>query len=154
MLRKMLGASPPWAVDAGLLLVRIWFGTVLALAHGWGKVADLEKFTAGVAKRGIPLPEVLGPAAALSEFVGGLLLAIGLLTRPSALFVAITMLVAAFHIHAADPFGKKEFALAYAIAAVGVLIAGPGRFSVDGWLAKRAAPRAQTAAPRSNNSET
>lgn len=129
-----LSSSSPRMLDAGLLGLRLWFGLVLASVHGLGKVTDLAKFTAGVATRGVPLPSLLGPAAALSEFVGGILLALGLLTRPSALFVAVTMLVAALHIHAADPFGKKELAFSYAAAALVVLVAGPGRWSLDRWL--------------------
>jgi putative oxidoreductase len=141
MLSKLLGASRPWVVDAGWLLLRLWFGTVMAVVHGWGKVADLGTFTLGVAKRGLPMPELLGPAAALSELVGGLFLAIGLFTRPAASFVAVTMLVAAFHVHAADAFARKELALAYAVTALAVLAAGPGRFSADAWLARRLGAR-------------
>ena len=139
-----LAHSQPGALSAGLALLRVWFGLVLALNHGLGKVTDLGKFTEGVASRGMPLPGVLGPAAALSEFLGGLLVAVGLFTRPSALFVAITMLVAALHIHAADPFGKKELAFAYAVVALVVLISGPGHFSLDALIFKRgaAAPKA------------
>jgi putative oxidoreductase len=60
-----------------------------------------------------------------------LLLALGLFTRISALFVAGTMLVAGLFIHAADPFSRRELAFGYAAVAVAVLIAGPGRFSLD-----------------------
>lgn len=135
---KRLSASSPRGIDLGLLVVRLGFGLMLAFSHGLGKMSALGKFTEGVANRGMPLPWLLGPAAALSEFVGGILIAIGLLTRPAAFFALVTMLVAAGHIHAADPFAKKELALAYAVAALAVLIAGPGRFSIDArWLSKR-----------------
>ena len=129
-----LAKTTPASADIGLLVVRVWFGLVLAFGHGLSKVLNLGGFIDGVGKRGLPLPELLGPAAALSEFLGGILLAIGLLSRVSATFIAITMLVAAFHVHAADPFAKKEFALAYAVAALAVLAAGPGRFSLDARL--------------------
>lgn len=129
-----LAKTTPASADFGLLLVRVWFGLVLAFGHGLSKVLNLGNFIASVGKRGLPLPELLGPAAALSEFLGGILLALGLFSRVSATFIAITMLVAAFHVHAADPFAKKEFALAYAVAALAVLAAGPGRFSLDARL--------------------
>src|SRR5690606_2194174 len=129
--------TSPGAVDAGLLLLRGFFGLALALGHGHGKLLDLGKFIGSVAQRGIPLPGVLGPAAAFSEFLGGVLLAIGLLTRPAAAFVLCTMLVAGLHVHASDPFQRKELALAYAIVAMVVLLAGPGRFSLDALLARR-----------------
>ena len=117
--------------DIGLLVTRLVFGLTMAFGHGLGKVSDLGKFTEGVASRGMFLPEVMGPLAALSEFAGGILVAIGLLTRASALTLVTTMLVAAFYIHADDPFGKKEMAILYAAFFLGVLIAGPGRYSLD-----------------------
>lgn len=79
-----------------------------------------------------PLAEVLGPSAALSEFAGGLLVALGLFTRPAAASVLLTMLGAAFVVHGDDPFARKELALAYAVAALALVIAGGGRWSVDG----------------------
>jgi len=123
--------------DAGLLLLRLWFGLALAFSHGLSKMGDLPSFIAAVERRGIPLPALTAPFAAASEFIGGLLLALGLFTRPAGLAVFATMLVAAFHVHAADPFSKKEFALAYGVAALVLAIVGPGRFSVDAWWLKR-----------------
>jgi putative oxidoreductase len=133
-LLKRLAQSSPAALDAGLLVVRVGFGLMLALSHGLGKVSALGKFVDGVANRGMPLPWVLGPAAALAEFVGGILIAIGLLTRPAAFFALVTMLVAAFHVHGADPFSKKELALTYAMACGAILFAGPGRYSLDAMI--------------------
>ncbi|HZO16774.1 MAG TPA: DoxX family protein [Polyangiaceae bacterium] len=133
-LRQWLFESGPRRIDAALLLLRLWFGLVLAFGHGWGKVTNLSGFTQSVTKLGMPMPEVLAVAAAASEFGGGLLLAAGLLTRAAAIFVMTTMLVATFVVHANDPFMKKEFALAYAFAAATLLIAGAGRWSVDARL--------------------
>lgn len=129
-----LARSSPAAIDAGLLIVRLWFGAVLALGHGWNKLMALGTFIARLAEREFPMPTVFGIAAALSEVAGGLLLALGLVSRVAAGFVLVTMLTAAFWSHAADPFAKKELALAYAAAALAILIAGPGRFSLDAWL--------------------
>ena len=134
-LRKLFETTPLGA-DVGLLLVRLWFGTTLALAHGLGKVSDLGNFTSKVASK-VPLAEILGPAAALSEFLGGLFFAVGFLTRPAAFLMFTTMMVAGFHIHSADPFAKKELAFAIGIAALSVLVAGPGKLSVDQWLLSR-----------------
>jgi putative oxidoreductase len=119
------------------LLLRAGFGLTLAFGHGLGKLSNPQKFLASVTRHGFPLPEVMAPIAMLSEFVGGLLIAIGLATRPAALFVLGTMLGAAFVAHGGDPFSKKESALAYALAAVVVLVAGPGRYSLDARLEKR-----------------
>ena len=134
MLKKLLFTTSPRNLDLALLLLRLGFGASMALAHGLGKVKDLAGFTAGVAARGVPIPELLGPAAALSELVGGLLLALGLLTRPAAGFVLATMAVAAFHVHGNDPFARKELALAHGLVALALAIGGPGRFSLDARL--------------------
>jgi uncharacterized membrane protein YphA (DoxX/SURF4 family) len=40
-------------------------------------------------------------------------------------------------VHATDPYQKKELALAYVVIGLAILIAGPGRFSLDALLARR-----------------
>lgn len=123
-----VNGAPHW----GLLVLRVWFGLALAFSHGVGKLGNYEKFVAGVGgKHGIPFPELTAPFAIASELVGGILLALGLFTRAAAVAIAGTMFVVAFWVHGSDPFMKKEFALAYAVAAIVVLIAGPGKYSLD-----------------------
>jgi putative oxidoreductase len=129
-----LNESTPSAQELGLALVRFGFGLSLALAHGLGKLTNAEQFIGGLTKGGFPAPTLFGWAAILSEFAGGLLLAFGLLTRPAAAFVLATLAVAAFHIHGSDPFQRKELALAYVLVSIAVLVAGPGRFSLDARL--------------------
>lgn len=137
-LRKLLETTPR-AADLALFVVRLGFGAMLAIVHGLGKVTDIGGFANKIADR-VPAAAILGPAAALAEFFGGLLVAIGLFTRPAAAFVATTMGVAAFFIHRADPFAKKELALTYFFAALAVIVAGAGRLSVDHWLLVRQRP--------------
>jgi putative oxidoreductase len=135
---KKLARTTPLSADLGLLVVRLWFGVVLALHHGYGKLMNLGAFTANVATKHIPLPWLLGPLAGLGEFFGGLMLAFGIFGRVGAAWVLGVMMVAAFQVHGADPFGKKELALAYGAVALALLVAGPGRFSVDArWLGRR-----------------
>jgi putative oxidoreductase len=136
-LSRFLKPSARGNVDAGLLVLRLGFGLTLAFGHGIHKLLALGKFIDSVARNGFPLPQVMGPLAMLSEFAGGLLLALGLLTRPAAACVLGTMLGAAFQVHGASPFSKKELALAYALVAAVLLITGPGRYSVDARLEKR-----------------
>lgn len=124
----------PLTVDLGLLWLRVLAGAGMAY-HGYGKVFSgrIPQFAEGVAKMGFPMPEVFAWAAALSELAGGALLA----TRLSALSIFITMVVAAFVAHQADPFQVKELALAYLTVSGALLCTGPGRFSVDGYLLKK-----------------
>lgn len=142
-----LRSSSPAGHELGLALVRAGFGASLALAHGLPKLGGAEGFVGNLAKGGFPAPTFFGWAAILSELVGGLLLALGLLTRPAAAFVLVTLAVAAFHVHGADPYGRKELALAYVLVALATLVAGPGRFSLDSLLGSRRAGALKGSAP-------
>ncbi|MGE3802954.1 MAG: DoxX family protein [Candidatus Kapaibacterium sp.] len=130
-----------WSRDWAILLLRLWLGSMM-IYHGWGKVfGNIDKFTEGVAKMGFPMPEFFAWSAALSEFGGGLLLIFGLFTRPAAMFVGITMIVAGFVRHLDDPFGKKELSLTYLVLALVILIAGPGKAALDRLLFNRSATK-------------
>ena len=118
-------------MDLGAAVLRVFVGLSLALAHGWGKMPPSDKFIEGVGDMGFPLPTVFAWSASLSELVGGVLLALGLLTWPAAFFVFVTMAVAAFVVHGNDPFQTRELALLYGAVALMFLFTGAGRFSVD-----------------------
>ena len=126
--------SAPSDAALGLLVLRVTFGLSLALAHGLPKLLNPARFIGGLAKRDFPLPEVFGWAAIGAELGGGLLLAIGLLTKPAAALVLITMAVAVLDAHAGDPFREKELAIAYGAVALALLLTGPGRWALDGRL--------------------
>ncbi len=128
-----------WYHDAGLLILRVLTGGFIA-THGYGKLFSegrMERFTEGVAEMGFPLPVFFAWAAALSEFVGGILLAAGLLTRYAAFLIFCTMTVAAFIRHADDPFTMKEKALLFWTVSLAILLMGAGRYAVDRWIAKK-----------------
>lgn len=118
--------------DTGLLWLRVLMGLGIA-THGYAKLfgGRMDSFTAGIGALGFPLPIFFAWAAALSEFVGGLLVALGLRTRFAAALVAATMAVAAFVVHRADPFKVRELALAYFTMSVAVILLGPGKYSLD-----------------------
>lgn len=130
------GATPAsLAADITWTIARLGFGLLMAFGHGIHKVPPGEQFVEGVGDLGFPVPVIFAWMAAISEFFGGLLLAVGLLTRPAAFLIVGTMFVAAFIRHWEDPvFGpgaSKEMALLYLCAAVAFLGAGGGRFSID-----------------------
>jgi putative oxidoreductase len=129
----LFGARPSGPVASELLLAaaRIFTGLALALAHGLGKIPPPDRFVQGVVKMGFPSPEVFAWLAALAEFGGGLLLAVGFLVRPAALAIAFNMGVAAFVAHAADPFRTREMALLFLALALVFLALGGGRFALD-----------------------
>ncbi len=118
--------------ETGLFLLRVFAGLALAFSHGYAKIETANRFISGaVSGLGLPAPMFFGWAAIGAEFLGGLLLALGLLTRPAAFFILCVMLTAVFGVHAADPFGKKELALLYGFIALAFLFIGSGRFGFD-----------------------
>jgi putative oxidoreductase len=127
----------PGGAELGLLIARVGMGALLAFTHGWGKLPVQPGLIDMVAGLGLPFPIVFAWAAALAEFAGGLLVALGLFTRPAALFITVNMCVAVFIAHAADPLAKKEMALLYLGFALVYLFLGAGRFSVDALINKR-----------------
>jgi putative oxidoreductase len=127
--------------DAGLLVLRLMAGLALAFAHGINKIPPSEGFVGGVEALGFPLPVFFGWSAGIAEFVGGLCLAVGLLTRPAALLIAFTMAVAFFLQHATDPFETKEKAFLFGGVALLFLLTGAGRFSIDSFLRGQASKR-------------
>lgn len=120
--------------DAGRAFLRIFTGLALALGHGISKIPPSDSFVDGVAEMGFPIAMFFAWMAALTEFAGGLLLAVGISTRPVALLITINMAVAAFIRHAGDPFGGKERALLFLAIALFFLLAGAGRYAVDSLL--------------------
>jgi putative oxidoreductase len=126
------------AEAAGWTLVRVVFGLTLALGHGAGKVfgGKMDRFAQGVAELGFPAPHFFGWCAALAEFAGGLLVAVGLFTRPAAALAGFTMLVALYR-HRADPFGRMELALLYLTVLLAVVLVGSGPWSLDARLRRK-----------------
>ena len=144
MIKKLIfgGAGGGSALaDVGLLILRLVAGLSLSLAHGYSKIRDPEQIIAGAGKLGFPAPTFFGWMAAISEFFGALLLALGLATRLSAFLVACTMATAAFVAHASDPYRTKELAVVYLAIAVTFMLTGAGRYSIDGLIGRKSGGR-------------
>lgn len=129
------GASK--AVDVGLALLRVLAGVAMAVNHGAAKIKDPSQIIGGADRLGFPAPTFFGWMAAISEFFGGILMALGLATRPAAFLVGCTMFTAAFMAHASDNFQRREPALLFLFIAILYLIAGSGRYGVDALLRRR-----------------
>lgn len=125
------------STDLGLLVLRVVVGLSIALLHGMGKVPPAEGFVGMVGGMGFPSPALFAWLAGLAEFLGGLLLAAGLLTRPTALLLVVHFLVVALMAHAGDPLGDRELPIVFLAAAFHFLLTGPGRFSVDAMIHRR-----------------
>lgn len=123
-----------WGQALGLLTLRVGFGAMMLFGHGIGKI---DRLGASPVKFADPLG--LGATTSLVLAIGaevgaaGLLI-VGLGTRLAAVPFVITMLVAAFIVHGADPWAKKELAMLYACAGVALMCMGGGQLSVDAYL--------------------
>lgn len=123
-------AEPMVRVTAGLLLVPHGAQKLFGAFGGYGLDATGQFFAA---KLGLPASFAL--LAGLIEFVGGLMLAAGLLTRAVAALVFGVMFVAVFLVHLNAGFfwsaGGYEYPLMWGIVALAFVIRGGGRYSVD-----------------------
>jgi len=116
--------------NIGLALLRIG-ASGLMLTHG---IPKFQKLISGNLEFGDPLGIGSTPSlflAIIGEFICPILVIIGFKTRWSAMPTVITMAVAAFIVHGADPFAKKEKALMYLILFITIILLGPGKYSID-----------------------
>ena len=122
------------AQPLALLVLRLALGAVL-FAHGQAKIfggmAAHKHFVASIG-----MPAWMGYLSAGTEFIGGLLLILGLLTRLAGLAVTIEMLVAIVKVklkHGLTGPGGYEFPLMVGVVGFALVLIGPGSISVD-WL--------------------
>lgn len=118
----------------GPLAVRITVGWVF-LWSGWEKLQILPRMVDNFASWGIPAPQILAPFVSGVEFVGGLLLLVGLLTRFAAVPMMIVMVVAIVSAKADQIDSLETFLgfdeVSYFVMFAWLAIAGPGPVSLD-----------------------
>lgn len=142
MFRKLIATAPTWFT----LPVRFTLGLIF-FAHGAQKVLGmfggkgLSAAIAGDVPFSFMRPSWLWlGAAAFAEFIGGILVFFGLLTRVGAFLIAITMLVAMFGVHWPNFFMQNhgfEYVFALLGMALALVVAGGGRASIDEMLLNR-----------------
>jgi putative oxidoreductase len=136
-------------MDIGLLVLRLGFGLAFIWFHGWDKITAgperWEMLGGNMANYGITFwPSLWGFLASIAESVAAVLIAVGFLFRPASFLLAFTMLTASiFHIVSGQ--GSPAHSIKNLFVAAGVGIAGPGRYSVDAWIASSRAKRTQGA---------
>lgn len=132
-IQERLGAfgEPLIRVTAGLLLMPHGAQKLFGL-FGGGGISGTAGFFAQI---GIEPAVLAALAVGLTEFIGGLFLALGLLTRPAALAITVLMAVATFQVHLGNGFfwtsGGYEYPLFWGLIALAFVLRGGGRYSVD-----------------------
>lgn len=122
--------------DIGILLLRLSTGIGFVFIHGWPKISGPDlwaRIGTAMSNYGINfLPVVWGFLGALSEFGGGILLILGLFTRPAASFMAFTMLTAAItHLSRLDPWNKVIYPAEMLGIFLCLIFIGAGKYSLD-----------------------
>jgi putative oxidoreductase len=135
MVRWLTGLQP-----FGALCMRLVLGTAMFI-HGWAKVAPLGGLHSHDLLSGINhfahyvttlgLPHWLGYVSALTEFLGGFLLIVGLFTRFAAFMVACNMFVAFLFVNIHQGYHGAEYTLALIALALMILFHGAGNAALD-----------------------
>jgi putative oxidoreductase len=130
-----------------LLAVRLYWGWQL-IQSGWGKLHNLPKVTEFFTSLNLPMPAQMAVFISCVEFFGGIFLAVGLLSRLTALVLTVNMIMAyvtadreALQSIFSDP--DKFYAAApyvFLIASLIILIFGPGKLCLDTLLERLLGP--------------
>lgn len=124
----------------GPLLARLTLAGVF-IPSGWGKLHSLSKLASYFEELQIPAPQFNALLVASTEFIGGILVLVGLATRFASLPLAFTMLIAILTAKRAQIDGFATLAafdeFAYLTMFIWLAVAGAGRASLDHLLARR-----------------
>lgn len=124
------------AFSFAMFILRVGAGALMLVNHGLDKLMHFSQKAGAFAD-----PFGIGSTASLAltvfaEFFCSIFIILGLFTRLAALPLVINMAVALFIAHKGEFFGKGESAGLYLIVFFAILIAGPGRASLDRFLVK------------------
>jgi len=147
-MKSLINKITTTATGLDTLPLRVGAGVIFA-AHGaqklfgWFGGYGLEGTGGWMASIGIEPGVLMAALAGGAEFFGGLLLIVGLLVRPAAVVLAITMVVAIAAVHLQNGLFMSnngyEFGLALLVISVGLAIRGAGSISLDRLLQAKTA---------------
>lgn len=124
--------------DTGLLLLRLVLAVVF-IYHGWAKVTNIDGTLGFFTQIGLG-NIVLVYLAGYGEFIGGILVGIGLLTRYASLVLVAISAVAIATVHLSKGFGAMgggyEYELTLLVVSAAVGLMGAGKYSVDAKMKK------------------
>jgi putative oxidoreductase len=123
--------------DVTLMLLRAVTGAFLV--HGTQdnvfSAERMREFVAFLAQHGFPWPHLMAPLSVYAQFLCGVLLVLGLLTRSAGLVVAINFVVAVVMVHWQQDFRGWWPALVLVLLGLHFAAQGGGRYALDPVLA-------------------
>ncbi len=130
-------------MNIGLLIIRLVIG-LLFVGHGaqklfgWFGGYGLKGTGGWFESIGMKPGVTMALIAGLTEFVGGILFALGLLTPVAGILIAGTMAMAIIKVHAPNGLwitsNGYEYNLTLLGVAIGVALTGPGKYALDAFL--------------------
>lgn len=135
-MRKLFSAKySAGAINAAMLILRLGLG-ILMIKIGYDKLTHFSTMK-GEFMNFMGLGSSVSLALVIfAEFFCSAFLILGLMTRLATIPLIITMCVVVFKVSDADVFGKAMTASLFLIGYITLLIAGPGKASVDGMISK------------------
>jgi uncharacterized membrane protein YphA (DoxX/SURF4 family) len=122
--------------SAGLAIIRIVLG-VFMIYHGW-EVFDAEKMKGYLVWDQFKnVPAAMVYAGKIAELLGGLLLAVGFLTRTAAIVIAITMLYVSCFVGHGKIWYEDQHPFLFVLLALVFFFTGAGKWSLDNVLFNR-----------------
>lgn len=119
--------------DWAFFILRLVLGGTL-IVHGWPMIKNIKKTGEGFAGMGFKPGIFWGALVALLEFVGGILIFVGLFTQIWTVFVAIEFLVILFAVKKFKLYKEFEYELLILASALVLATAGSGVLSLDGFF--------------------
>lgn len=123
--------------NTGLLIIRLGLGAMM-MVHGFPKLAGGPSVWEGLggSMKLVHidfLPVFWGFMAAVAEGIGGLFLILGIFFRPTNMLLFFTMVIAALvHLtNAKEGIAEASHAIELGVVFLGLILLGPGKYSVD-----------------------
>jgi putative oxidoreductase len=142
-MKNLLLNNKSFFPETSYFILRFFSGVMMCYYHGWSKLlSDSSRWErlGNAVTQWIGFESLsvgFGFMAAFSESIGALLIAIGLLTRPAAFLLGITMLVASSKKLSEAGIDGSELPILFLILNLVVILKGPGKYSLDHYLLKK-----------------
>src|SRR5574339_440466 len=135
---KLLTCTNAALLNTSLLLLRLAVGIILFVAGagkvvGWFGGQGIEA-TIDIFGSKMGIHPILAYLSCYTEFIGGFLLIVGLLTRPAAFAITINMFVAGIVTLPNGFMTGASYPFSMMVSSLVILLAGPMSYSLDAWL--------------------